>query len=65
MIADMVGRAGKLQAQGIVQPALEMGAPHLVPAHPDIRGKQVHMGVEVPHVQGQGVLRRQLPDLIQ
>jgi hypothetical protein len=65
VLADVMRGAGELIAQRLVLPGLEVRAAHLVFPHPDVRGEEVHVRVEVAHVQAEGVLARQLADGVQ
>ncbi|MNR08067.1 hypothetical protein D3C85_1242060 [compost metagenome] len=64
VLAQVVRRAAELVAQGRVDPRLEVRAADLLPAHADVLGEQVDVGIEVAHVQRQGVLAGQLADLL-
>jgi hypothetical protein len=62
VLAHVVRGAGELLAQGFVHPGLEGGPPGALAANLDVGGEEVHVGVEVAHVQRQGILARQLAD---
>ncbi|MNX92666.1 hypothetical protein D3C86_1248160 [compost metagenome] len=64
VLAEVVRGAVELVAQGVVEPALQVRAADFLAADADVRGEQVDVGIEVAHVQRQGVLAGQLADLL-
>ena len=65
VLSQVMRRAVKLIAHGLVQPRLEVRAPAFIAAHAHVRGKAVGHGIHVAHVQGQGILAGQLADRVQ
>src|SRR5690606_28994358 len=49
-------------AQGVVDPGLQVGTADLVAADPDVGCEQVHMGIEIAHVERQRILAGELAD---
>ena len=62
VLAQMMGGAVKLLAQGVIDPGLEVRPPGFFAAHANVFGKQIDVGIEVAHVQRQRIFAGQLAD---
>jgi hypothetical protein len=65
VVAGDVGGAGELVAQGVVEPLLQGVASALLAADAHVGREQPAEGVEVALVEGEGVARDELADLLQ
>ena len=64
VLAQMMRRAGELVAQRVVHPGFQVRAAGPLATHADVGSKEIDVRIEVAHVEGQGVLADELPDLL-
>ena len=62
VLAEVVRCTAELVAQGVIHPGLEVGPAHLLATDADVGRKEVHMRIEVAHVERQRVLSGKLAD---